>query len=250
MKFFYRFFRESGIDLKKFKNILYFPRFINNLFLYRKKSKVKSLFPCLSDWKEQSGVTKGHYFHQDLLIAQKIFENKPENHLDIGSRVDGFVAHVASFRKINVIDIRPQKNKIKNINFIRGDLSLLNSNLFNKYSSVSCLHTLEHIGLGRYGDKLDFEGHKKAAKNLKNILKCGGTLYVSVPITNKERVEFNAHRVFNIKTILDLFKDLKLISFSYVNDSGDLLENININNLDLKNNYNLNFGCGIFELQK
>lgn len=36
-----------------------------------------------------------------------IFDSSPQRHLDVGSRIDGFVAHVASFREIEVIDIRP-----------------------------------------------------------------------------------------------------------------------------------------------
>jgi hypothetical protein len=61
----------------------------------------------LEDFADNAGVAKGHYFHQDLLVAKYIFEAKPERHIDVGSRVDGFVAHVASFREIEVLDVRP-----------------------------------------------------------------------------------------------------------------------------------------------
>jgi len=60
----------------------------------------------LDDRFDQSGTASGHYFHQDLLVASRIFINNPEKHVDIGSRIDGFVAHVASFREIEVFDIR------------------------------------------------------------------------------------------------------------------------------------------------
>ena len=36
-----------------------------------------------------------------------IYAARPEKHVDVGSRVDGFVAHVASFREIEVFDVRP-----------------------------------------------------------------------------------------------------------------------------------------------
>jgi hypothetical protein len=58
------------------------------------------IYPCLDDKFAKSGIARGHYFHQDLLVAKKIFANNPELHVDIGSRIDGFVAHVASFREI------------------------------------------------------------------------------------------------------------------------------------------------------
>lgn len=250
MKFLYRFFREIGVDFKKVRNVRFIPRYIKQIHDFKKNEQIDSLFPCLSDWNEQSGGASGHYFHQDLLVAQKIFKNNPNYHLDIGSRVDGFIAHVASFRKIDVMDIRLQKNHSENINFIKGDLTRINKKKFNSYDSVSCLHTIKHIGLGRYGDNIIPNGYKIAIENLKNIVKKNGILYLSTPIGKNERIEFNAHRVFNINTILKLFNDWELLSFSYVDDFGNLHKNINLNKLDLSNNYNLNWGCGIFEFKK
>jgi hypothetical protein len=56
--------------------------------------------PCLHDWYEEGGTTRSEYFWQDLLVARMVFETKPEKHVNIDSRVDGFVAQVASFREI------------------------------------------------------------------------------------------------------------------------------------------------------
>src|ERR1700693_1018569 len=64
--------------------------------------RIRPDYPCLTDFYNQSGVASGHYFHQDLYIAQKIFRKAPAKHVDVGSRVDGFVAHVASFRELEV----------------------------------------------------------------------------------------------------------------------------------------------------
>ena len=52
-------------------------------------------------------------------MAQKIFEARPLRHVDVGSRIDGFIAHVASFRVVEEIDIRPSPMQIKNVVFIR-----------------------------------------------------------------------------------------------------------------------------------
>jgi len=193
----------------------------------------------------------GHYFHQDLLVAQKIFKNNPTRHIDIGSRVDGFIAHVASFRSIDILDIRKQDSNVKNINFEQLDLM---GNIPEKFKnctdSISCLHTIEHFGLGRYGDKVDINGHVKGLENINTILKSGGIFYFSTPIGN-QRIEFNAHRVFSIKYLLDILeKNYKIISFSYVDDIGNLHEDINLSNSDIENNLNCRFGCGIFELLK
>lgn len=64
--------------------------------------KIRFSMPCLSDALEPSGSASGHYFHQDLLVARKVFERQPRKHVDVGSRIDGFVAHVAAFREIEV----------------------------------------------------------------------------------------------------------------------------------------------------
>ena len=80
--------------------------------------KIENLYPVLRERFETNGDLKSHYFHEDLLAARRVFENKPVKHVDVGSRVDGFVAHVASFREIEVFDIRPQSATVKNIHFV------------------------------------------------------------------------------------------------------------------------------------
>ena len=51
--------------------------------------------------------------------------------------------------------------------------------------------------------------------------------------------------------LLDLFQDRYLInSFSYVDDKGNLHEDIKINEQNKKNNFNCTYGCGIFEMTK
>jgi len=208
------------------------------------------LNPYPHEKKQQSGTAKGHYFHQDLLVARRIFESKPEKHVDVGSRVDGFVAHVAAFRPIEVLDIRPMDSKVHNIIFKQADLMSPQPEMASYTDSLSCLHAIEHFGLGRYGDPIDFEGHLKGLNNLHAILKHGGTLYLSCPI-GPQRIEFNAHRVFNVKYLLSLFEGkFRLRRFSYVDDQGHLHENVAMTNERLTSNFGCHYGCGIFELEK
>ena len=206
--------------------------------------------PILNERFAESGIMSGHYFHQDLFVARKIFEANPNKHVDIGSRTDGFVAHVASFRKIEVFDIREQHNKVKNIIFKKADLTQLPDDLINYCDSISSLHAIEHFGLGRYGDTIDYFGHLKAIENITKILKAGGKFYFSVPI-GEQRIEFNAHRVFSIKYLLGLFKSQFILdSFSYVDDKGDFFEEATLDEITINNNFNCHYGCGIFELTK
>lgn len=245
--------------LKITRTVIGLPMYLFNLVTIKmqlKKARLEerfelTLFPCLVDRVESGGTAKGHYFHQDLMVARIIYEKKPKRHIDIGSRIDGFVAHVASFRKVTVLDIRKVDSRLVNIEFLEADLMAeLDSNLVESCDSLSCLHALEHFGLGRYGDQINLNGHIKGLQNLHKILQIGGTLYLSVPI-GKNRIEFNAHRVFNMKYMLDKFEGVFLVkTFSYVDDQGGLFENVNLQEDNIMDNFGCRYGCAIFELTK
>ncbi len=208
-------------------------------------------FPCLKERYSESGTAKGDYFHQDLLVARKIFLNNPLVHVDIGSRVDGFVAHVASYRSIEVLDIRHLSNTVTNISFKQADLMTpIDDTLVDYCDSLSCLHAMEHFGLGRYGDPVNYDGYLLGIENLWKILKKGGKLYFSVPI-GPQRIEFNAHRVFSVSYLLECFNDkFKIDQFSYVDNKGDLHENAMLTDSEVNNNFNCIYGCGILEMTK
>lgn len=216
----------------------------------RHKFSFGSIYPCLWDRFDASGSATGHYFHQDLLVAQKIFKENPTKHIDIGSRIDGFVAHVASFRAVTVCDIRYLKSNVQNLDFQQLDLMAnLPQELVESTDSISCLHALEHFGLGRYGDPIIYDGYLKGFENIEKLLKPGGTLYLSTPIGN-ERIEFNAHRVFSLKTLLAMFGNMHLEEFSFVDDTGNLHRNVPIEPEQEQNNFGCHYGCGIFQLRK
>ena len=182
------------------------------------------------------------------MIANRIYKDSPQRHIDVGSRVDGFVAHVAAFREIEIIDIRPLENKIhNNIKFIQADL--MRPKNIGKTDSLSCLHAIEHFGLGRYSDPIDINGHVKGINNLVDLVSDGGLLYISFPIGTKDKVAFNAHRIFHPTSILNIpsIKSyMRLEQFDYVDDYGDLYLNIELINFDKK----LSYGCGIYTFRK
>lgn len=212
--------------------------------------RIRFAMPCLSDRFDSSGSAGGHYFHQDLLIARRIFERNPKRHVDIGSRVDGFVAHVASFRNIEVCDIRPLPTTLPSIVFRQMDLLQPPPELREYCDSLSCLHALEHFGLGRYGDGIDVAGHLKGLANITLLLQVGGTLYLSLPI-GPERIDFNANRVFAVATVLEMIKaDYTVERFDYVDDGGALHLEIELSAEGVANNFGCQYGCGIFELRK
>jgi len=237
-----------GINILKFLSLKYFFKYLIDFFKFKKEGgKITHFYPILDDYKEQAGSAKGHYFHQDLLVATFIHNSKPKRHIDIGSRIDGFVAHVACFQEIEVFDIRPLKNTGHlRIKFIQGNLMLLNENLIEICDSLSSLHALEHFGLGRYGDPIDPLGHLKGFKNMHRMLRSKGVLYISFPIASKSKVYFNAHRVFHPTEIIEWSKGLfELVRFDFIDDKGDLHKEKSFNDLPF-----LDYGCGIYTLRK
>lgn len=227
------------------------PIFIRNIRQYSRinrnpafRIRLRDIFPILTDMRDTAGIAGGHYFHQDLWAAKKIFRLRPERHVDIGSRVDGFVAHLLVFMAVTVVDIRPLRSNIEGLAFLQDDATGLATIASNSIESLSSLHVAEHFGLGRYSDPIDPSACFKFMDSLQRVLSPGGRLYLSVPVGH-ERVEFNAHRVFAPKTVLDTLARLRLVSFSFVGDDGNLYEDVDPIQMPESN-----LACGLFEFTK
>lgn len=203
---------QFGVDPQRFLRALRgLPVFLRDWAAFRKNHAGKmKLMPCLHDRYEEGGATKSEYFWQDLLVARAIHAANPVKHVDIGSRVDGFVAHVASFRDCEVFDVRPITTAVPGVVFRQADLmnpaSLPITSEEGYCDSLSCLHAIEHFGLGRYGDPVNPYGYERGIANMAQLLRPGGTFYLSTPV-GEERVEFNANRVFAPKTIIACARD-------------------------------------------
>ena len=239
-----------GFDLRLFVQIIHLPKYITDLICWiLKGGVVHKVLIVLNDFNEKAGTASGHYFHQDLLVAQFIHDHKPKRHIDVGSRIDGFVSNVAAFREIEVFDIRDLPPSVhKNIVFRQADL-MKTPDLSGTIDSVSSLHAVEHFGLGRYNDPLSVDGHLAGIQQLCDMVKQGGRLYISFPIGEKNEVHFNAHRVFNPRMILNLDvikQNFTLIRFDYVDDKGDLQLKMDPLSSDLK----VKYGCGIYSFRK
>jgi len=243
----FRVVRELGFNARRLSLLGQLPRYLRDLRQWRRNGgNVTTLFPVLSDWQDQAGSASGAYFHQDLLVARKVFNAQPHRHIDVGSRVDGFVAHLAVFREVEVLDIRPLQSRIPNIRFLQADLMHSVASLRGCTDSLSCLHALEHFGLGRYSDPIDPQGHLKGFRSLIDMVRPRGRLYLSFPV-GKPVVEFNAHRVFDATEVFSWpgADQLELECFDYVDDAGDLHDNIGRDHI-VGRCSSLQHGCGIY----
>jgi len=178
-----------------------------------------------------AGEASGHYFWQDLVVAKWVLAQNKKLVADVGSRLDGYVAHVASSQKVYVVDIRPIKKAIPNVEFIQDDI--LNYKSKKRFEIVTSLHTLEHIGLGRYGDPIDPTGHIKSFAALARMTLPKGCLVVSFPIDSQTRVEFNGQRMIGYQEPINWAEEnnLKFVNFICLQSDDELVSCSSISSL-------------------
>jgi hypothetical protein len=208
MRAFFSFF---GWNPKVFyRNIVGVPRFLSTAVSFWGQQRTSCYpklrySPCLQDFSAASISIKKHYSVLDYMISKRIYSAKPVEHLDVGSSFE-FISHISIFTpRVIVGDIRSSSSFIENVNHVYLDLCEPQS-ATRQYESVSCLHVVEHIGLGRYNDRIDIDGDLKAIETLKRLVKAGGRLYIAVP-AGKERVIFNKHRIYNATKVIGLLED-------------------------------------------
>jgi glycosyltransferase involved in cell wall biosynthesis len=221
-----------GINLLILKSsILNIYPYLKNLYIFRSGYfGALELEPRLHDRGGNANGIDLTYFYQDLFLAAKVNKMNPSRHIDVGSRLDGYIAHIAAFRPIEIIDVRPTTINYPNIK--QHQLDFTNSDAIGKfidlngqYDSISCLHSIEHFGLGRYGDPVGSEKYKIAFCGFKKMLSPGGLLYISTPI-GRRRVVFDAQRVFDEMDLIKLAMEhsLELVNFYKLHPNGNFEE--------------------------
>lgn len=198
-------------------------------------------FPCLSDATAFTAFDP-HYFYQAAWLSRRLAESRPARHMDVGSDV-GMISVLSAFVPVEFVDIRPIEADLSGLTPRAGNLTAMDLPS-SSVASLSCLHVIEHVGLGRYGDPLDPTGHVKATSELARLVAPGGDLYISLPV-GRERVCFNAHRVFSHGTVVRLFPGLELHAFSLVDDRGRFHPAAIASQADA-----CDYGCGMFHFRK
>ena len=227
--------------------VFYLPRYWRDWRRYKAAAApgagpvLGDMYPCLTDWTASTPFDP-HYFYQGAWLARQLRAANPASHVDVGSSVmmlSVLSAHVPT----TFIDYRPLRAALPNLTSLGGSiLSLPFAD--GSVASLSCLHVLEHIGLGRYGDPIDPTGSERAARELTRVLAPGGRLYFSTPVGH-ERVCFNAHRVFAPASVERMFEGLRKAGFSLVDDAG----NFHLEGGE-RNAAGLEYGCGMYVFTK
>ncbi|MDB5193133.1 MAG: hypothetical protein JWQ96_2696 [Segetibacter sp.] len=229
------------------KKVARFFEFIGEMNRFKKKSdnrfsiKYADIYPCLGD-KMATTPFDQHYIYHPAWAARVLAKTRPKFHIDISSKLS-FSTIVSAFVPIKFYDYRPADMQLSNLESSFADLNALPFES-NSQPSVSCMHTIEHIGLGRYGDVLDPQGDLKAIAELKRVVQQGGDLLFVTPV-GRPRIEYNAHRVYSFEQVMEYFSPFQLMDFSLVPDEGGFIANANPS-LVSKQHY----GCGCFWFRK
>lgn len=178
--------------------------------------RLRDLFPCLGEDTRTTGFDR-HYIYHPAWAARVLRQTLPREHVDISSTLH-FCSLVSAFLPVRFYDYRPAPLQLSGLRCGRADLTGLP---FPDHSieSLSCMHTVEHVGLGRYGDPLDPDGDRKAMRELERVLAYGGDLLFVVPV-GRPRLLFNAHRIYSYDQVIAGFPQLELKQFALVPDAG------------------------------
>jgi hypothetical protein len=201
-------------------------------------------YPCLYD-KTVKTTFDRHYVLHTAWAARILVREKPKIHIDVSSSLY-FNVLMSAFVPIEFYDYRPADLNLSGLKSGKADLLKLPF-LDNSVKSISCMHVIEHIGLGRYGDQLDPQGDLKAITELKRVLAVNGNLLFVVPI-GKSKIVFNAHRIYSYGQITEYFRGFQLVEFALIPDESEINELIVNAGLDIVDKQN--YGCGCFWFRK
>jgi SAM-dependent methyltransferase len=201
--------------------------------------RIRDFKPRILDKTVKTGFD-AHYVYHTSWAARKVREINPARHVDISSSLY-FSGIVSAFIAVDFYDYRPAELKLSGLTSAHADLNTLHF-ATESVPSLSCMHTVEHIGLGRYGDTIDAQGDLKAIAELKRVVTKKGSLLFVVPV-GEPKIEFNAHRIYSYEQVMEYFGDGNFIlkEFSLITDEGNFLEHA-----DLAIVAKQKYACGCF----
>lgn len=230
--------------IKKIAKLFLFLFILKDYLKFKKKNKrfslnIKDIYPCITD-KTKNTAFERHYTYHTAWAARKLKEINPKKHIDISSSLH-FSVLCSAFVPVDFYDYRPAKIILSNFNSDRCDLLNLKFR-DNSIESISCMHTIEHVGLGRYGDEIGQDDDIKSIKEIIRVTKKGGSILFVTPV-GKPKIRFNAHRIYSYEQIMEYFSGTELREFSLIKDKGDdgIIENANPALVEKED-----YGCGCF----
>lgn len=150
--------------------------------------------------------------------------------LDIGSAFE-MITYLMSFSDVSMLEPRWPDNLRLNISEV-GSLASFKGEAQSlpfendRFDLITCLHAMEHFGLGRYGDTLDAQGDVRGLTEFKRVLYPDGRIILSVPSAKVSRLDWPSQRVYSpehirsIASSVGLTVDFLMITYSVGHPHG------------------------------
>ena len=192
---------------------------------------------------------QGHYFHQDLLVAQlSTRPSRSPRRRRIQESTASWRTLPSSGRSMSSTYGRSRALHPVSVSCTRTD-GRLPDTLVECCDSLSCLHALEHFGLGRYGDPSTTTATFEDSRTWRACCAAEEALPVGA-------YRPAAHRVQRPSRLLGSARPrghqpwFALDRFSYVDDRGDLHDDVPMTAADIERSFGCRYGCGIFEMTR
>jgi hypothetical protein len=211
------------------------PNELKNNFTMNNKVPVFDFF--INDIVNQKIIWNNNYINS-LVDMYKIENIKNKNYVScpygihsVLKLLDAFEKYEISNKNVAVVGSQSPwieaillnlKNKVTTIEYNVPECNYPNlecknyfehfKNKFNQYDCIVTFSSVEHSGLGRYGDPLDPDGDIKAMEDIYNNLKKDGLCIWGAPV-GADVLAWNAHRIYgNIRLPL-LFKNFEQLEW-------------------------------------
>jgi SAM-dependent methyltransferase len=134
--------------------------------------------------------------------------------LDIGSGNSPLPYHLACLgHTVHAVDILPYPLQHPNIQQVRCDAMRLPYD-DETFSYVTAISSLEHFGLGGYGDPVEEDAPFRARDEIRRVLKKGGKLIISLPVGRESealKTKKSNYTVFVPSLLSRFVEDFKVI---------------------------------------
>ena len=178
--------------------------------MLHKVAQITFIFPRISF---EGRLIEYAFAHSNIdTLSKKII-------LDVGSAETKFPIELANKgHDVYSLDIT-QKAYNEKVKYVIGTLENLpfKNNFFDVITAIS---TIEHVGLGRYGDPISPEGDIHALREIERVLKPGGKLIFTIPsgidtiCYSEQKVPL--HRVYSSQKLNKMLSHFLFFEISYI----------------------------------
>jgi SAM-dependent methyltransferase len=158
-------------------------------------------YEVFAEFRDDAGDhPEGFQDYECQFAADLVRRLNPRAILDVGSYRHFLLGLMAHF-PITTIDVRARRSAPAGETPLTCEAASIDLP-DRSFDLVLSLCALEHFGLGRYGDRIDFGGDRKVLAEMVRLLSPGGHLILTTTIHNAPpAVAFNAHRIYNAQKI-------------------------------------------------